>query len=139
MIVYCQSFSRTHTYMLENTNRFQLIKLLCEHLWLCTKQILWLHVVVSHSPTAASGQTHAHTQTHKRDTSTTALSEKRELELSLNSQSVGYVNKSSTKSKILRVRFRSVPETTFDLHGDIHSGAALPTSKVTNAHKHTSF
>ncbi|CAG5927848.1 unnamed protein product, partial [Menidia menidia] len=25
----------------------------------------------------------------------------------------------------------SVPETTFDLHGDVHSGAALPTSKVT--------
>ncbi|KAG7219096.1 hypothetical protein INR49_019303 [Caranx melampygus] len=23
----------------------------------------------------------------------------------------------------------SVPETTFDLHGDVHSGAALPTSK----------
>uniref|UniRef100_A0A667YMR6 Afadin n=1 Tax=Myripristis murdjan TaxID=586833 RepID=A0A667YMR6_9TELE len=28
----------------------------------------------------------------------------------------------------------SVPETTFDLHGDIHSGAALPTSKVTHTH-----
>uniref|UniRef100_A0A8C3AUC2 Afadin n=1 Tax=Cyclopterus lumpus TaxID=8103 RepID=A0A8C3AUC2_CYCLU len=28
----------------------------------------------------------------------------------------------------------SVPETTFDLHGDVHSGAALPTSKVTHAH-----
>lgn len=25
---------------------------------------------------------------------------------------------------------RSVPETTFDLHGDIHSGSAIPTSKV---------
>uniref|UniRef100_A0A8C4GLR2 Afadin n=1 Tax=Dicentrarchus labrax TaxID=13489 RepID=A0A8C4GLR2_DICLA len=28
----------------------------------------------------------------------------------------------------------SVPETTFDLHGDVHSGAALPTSKVTHTH-----
>uniref|UniRef100_A0A667YV20 Afadin n=1 Tax=Myripristis murdjan TaxID=586833 RepID=A0A667YV20_9TELE len=28
----------------------------------------------------------------------------------------------------------TVPETTFDLHGDIHSGAALPTSKVTHTH-----
>uniref|UniRef100_A0A3Q1C9Z1 Afadin, adherens junction formation factor a n=1 Tax=Amphiprion ocellaris TaxID=80972 RepID=A0A3Q1C9Z1_AMPOC len=27
----------------------------------------------------------------------------------------------------------SVPETTFDLHGDVHSGAALPTSKVTHS------
>uniref|UniRef100_A0A3P9D4Z1 Afadin, adherens junction formation factor n=1 Tax=Maylandia zebra TaxID=106582 RepID=A0A3P9D4Z1_9CICH len=26
----------------------------------------------------------------------------------------------------------SVPETTFDLHGDVHSGGALPTSKVTH-------
>uniref|UniRef100_A0A4W6EW59 Afadin n=1 Tax=Lates calcarifer TaxID=8187 RepID=A0A4W6EW59_LATCA len=31
----------------------------------------------------------------------------------------------------------SVPETTFDLHGDVHSGAALPTSKVSNTHTHT--
>uniref|UniRef100_A0A3B4ZAR1 Afadin n=1 Tax=Stegastes partitus TaxID=144197 RepID=A0A3B4ZAR1_9TELE len=32
----------------------------------------------------------------------------------------------------------SVPETTFDLHGDIHSGAALPTSKVTRSHTFSS-
>uniref|UniRef100_A0A8D3E199 Afadin n=1 Tax=Scophthalmus maximus TaxID=52904 RepID=A0A8D3E199_SCOMX len=31
----------------------------------------------------------------------------------------------------------SVPETTFDLHGDVHSGAALPTSKVTRTRIHT--
>uniref|UniRef100_A0A7N6B457 Afadin, adherens junction formation factor a n=1 Tax=Anabas testudineus TaxID=64144 RepID=A0A7N6B457_ANATE len=30
----------------------------------------------------------------------------------------------------------SVPETTFDLHGDVHSGAALPTSKVTHILTH---
>uniref|UniRef100_A0A7N9AWK9 Afadin n=1 Tax=Mastacembelus armatus TaxID=205130 RepID=A0A7N9AWK9_9TELE len=29
----------------------------------------------------------------------------------------------------------SVPETTFDLHGDVHSGAALPTSKVTRTQR----
>uniref|UniRef100_A0A7N6AA21 Afadin n=1 Tax=Anabas testudineus TaxID=64144 RepID=A0A7N6AA21_ANATE len=29
----------------------------------------------------------------------------------------------------------SVPETTFDLHGDVHSGAALPTSKNTGSSK----
>uniref|UniRef100_A0A7N6BYN7 Afadin n=1 Tax=Anabas testudineus TaxID=64144 RepID=A0A7N6BYN7_ANATE len=32
----------------------------------------------------------------------------------------------------------SVPETTFDLHGDVHSGAALPTSKVTHILTHRS-
>lgn len=32
-------------------------------------------------------------------------------------------------------RSSSVPETTFDLHGDVHSGAALPTSKVTHARR----
>lgn len=33
----------------------------------------------------------------------------------------------------------SVPETTFDLHGDVHSGAALPTSKVTHVHTAVQF
>ncbi len=28
------------------------------------------------------------------------------------------------------LHLRSVAETTFDLHGDLHSGSALPTSKV---------
>uniref|UniRef100_A0A8D3CJD1 Afadin, adherens junction formation factor a n=1 Tax=Scophthalmus maximus TaxID=52904 RepID=A0A8D3CJD1_SCOMX len=37
-----------------------------------------------------------------------------------------------------RSRHKSgVPETTFDLHGDVHSGAALPTSKVTRTRIHT--
>uniref|UniRef100_A0A671V571 Afadin n=1 Tax=Sparus aurata TaxID=8175 RepID=A0A671V571_SPAAU len=33
----------------------------------------------------------------------------------------------------------SVPETTFDLHGDVHSGAALPTSKVTHSQTQRAF
>lgn len=44
------------------------------------------------------------------------------------------IPKSASLPHVCLRRSSSVPETTFDLHGDVHSGAALPTSKVTHVH-----